>query len=121
MNVLRPRLNIDFLIRADAQMGTSIVAPRDSESGRELIEIIVDSGACDTALPSNMLSSIRTERTEASRAGEEYEVANGHALLNDGQKRCIMMTPRSSEPKGIIFQASDAHKPLMSVSSMAHA
>ena len=28
------------------------------------------------------------------------------------------MTPGSSEPKGIIFQVSDLHKPLMSVDSM---
>ena len=31
------------------------------------------------------------------------------------------MTPGSSEPKDIIFQVSDAHKPLMSVGSMADA
>ena len=120
MNTLRPRLDID-LTRADAPGGISIIAPKDNESGWELIEITVDSGACDTVLPSRMLSSIRTESTEASRAGEEYEVANGHAILNEGQKRCIMMTPGSSEPKGIIFQVSDVHKPLMSVGSMADA
>ena len=94
-------------------------APRDNESGWELIEITVDSGACDTVLPPKMLSSIRIESTEASRAGEEYEVANGHAILNEGAKRCIMMTPGSSESKGIIFRVSDVHKPLMSVGSMA--
>ena len=102
-------------------MGIAIVAPGDNESGWELIEITVDSGACDTVLPSKMLSVIRTESTEASRAGEEYEVANGHAILNEGQTRCIMMTPGSSEPKGIIFHVSDAHKSLMSVGSMADA
>ena len=32
-----------------------------------------------------------------------------------------MMTPGSSEPKGIIFQVSDVYKPLMSVGSMADA
>ena len=56
-----------------------------------------------------------------SRAGEEYEAANGHAIFNEGQKRCVMTTPGSSEPKGIIFQVSDAHKPLMSVGSMGDA
>ena len=114
MNSLRPRLDLDLLTRADAPGGISIVDHQDNESGWELIEITVDSGACDTVLPSRMLSSIRTESTEASRAGEEYEVANGHAILNEGQKRCIMMTPGISEPKGIIFQVSDVHKPWMS-------
>ena len=60
----------------------------------------------------------RTESTEASRADEEYEVASGRTILNEGQKRCIMMTPGSSEPKGIIFQVPDVHKPLVSVGSM---
>ena len=85
MNALRPRLDLDLLTRADAPMGISIVAPRDNESGWELIEITVDSGACDTVLPSKMLSSIRKDSTKASRAGEEYEVANGQAILNKGQ------------------------------------
>ena len=76
MNALRPRLDLDLLTRADGPGGISIVALRDNESGWELIEITVDSGACDTVLPSRMLSSIRTESIEASRAGEEYEVAN---------------------------------------------
>ena len=32
-----------------------------------------------------------------------------------------MMTPGSPVPKGIVFQVSDVHKPLMSVGSMADA
>ena len=115
------RFDLDLLTRADALMGISIVALRDSTSGCELIKITVDSGACEKALPSKMLSSIRTESTEESRPGEEYDVANGHAILNEGQTRCIMMAPGSSEPKGIILQVSDAHRPLMSVGSMADA
>ena len=54
MNVLRPRLDLDLLTRADAPMGISIVAPRDNESGWEFIEMTDDSGACDTVLPSRM-------------------------------------------------------------------
>ena len=37
------------------------------------------------------------------------------------KKLCIMTIPGSFEPKGIIFQVSDAHKPLMSIGSMADA
>ena len=90
-------------------------------SGWEVIEITVDSGACDTVLPSNMLASITTESTEASRNMEMYEVANGHEIVNEGQKRCMMMTPGSRTPKGIVFQVSNVHKPLMSVGAMADA
>jgi hypothetical protein len=91
------------------------------QSGWEYLEITVDSGACDTVLPSGMLSSIALEQSEGSKRGDEYEVANGHSIVNEGQKRCVMMTPGSSSPKGIIFQVSDVHKPLMSVGSMADA
>ena len=77
--------------------------------------------ACDTVLPSNMLASITTESTEASRNMEMYEVANGHEIVNEGQKRCMMMTPGSRTPKGIVFQVSNVHKPLMSVGAMADA
>ena len=98
----------------------SVVRP-PSQDGWEEIEITVDSGACDTVLPSRMLPGVKLEETEASRRGEEYEVANGHSIFNEGEKRCIMMTRGSSTPKGIIFQVSDVHKPLMWVGSMADA
>ena len=81
---------------------------------------MVDSGAWDTVLPSKMLSSIKTDVT-GEAFGEEYEVANGHSIWNEGLKRCVMMTPGSGVPKGIVFQVSDVHKPLMSVGSMADA
>ena len=41
--------------------------------------------------------------------------------MNEGEKRCITMTPGSATPKGIIFQVSNVHKPLMSVGAMADA
>ena len=91
------------------------------QAGWELTEITVDSGACDTVLPSAMLSSIDTEPSEGSKRGDEYEVASGHSIVNEGQKRCVMMTQGSTTPKGIVFQVSDVHKPLMSVGAMADA
>ena len=47
-----------------------VTMPDKSEDGWELIEICVDSGACDTVLPSRMLQGVKLEQTEASRAGE---------------------------------------------------
>ena len=38
-----------------------------------------------------------------------------------GEKRCVMMTEGSACPKGIVFQVSNAHKPLMSVGAMTDA
>ena len=96
-------------------------APANGNDGWEMIEITVDSGACDTVLPSKMLPSVPTDSTEASENCEEYEVANGHSIVNEGEKRCVMMTPGSKVPKGIVFQVTDVHKPLMSVGAMADA
>ena len=111
--------HVDILTKATSSGRLEISTV--SQAGWECIEITIDSGACDTVLPSAMLPSIATEQTNASRAGEEYEVANGQNILNEGQKRCIMMTPGSATPKGIIFQVSDVHKPLMSVGAMTDA
>ena len=96
-----------------------MVGPKDEQW--EEIEITVDSGACDTVLPSRMLSSIKLEQNDASRRGEEYEVANGCTIPVEGEKRCIMMTIGSMVPKAIVFQVSNVHKPLLSVGSMAGA
>ena len=85
----------------------------------EMIEVTIDSGACDTVLPTGMLASISLEETEMSREGAEYEVANGATILNMGQKRCILMTQGSNVAKSITFQVCDVHKPLMSVSRLA--
>ena len=73
----------------------SKAAAADSD-GWEMLEITVDSGACDTVLPSGMLASIQTQSTPASRAMEEYEVANGCVIVNEGEKQCLMMTAAST-------------------------
>ena len=104
--------------------GLLLSAPTSAEmnaDGWELLEITVDSGACDTVLPTGMLSSIHVVSTEASRNLETYEVANGCTIVNEGEKRCVTMTPGSQVPKGIIFQVTDVHKPLMSVGAMCDA
>ena len=83
------------------------------------IEITVDSGACDTVLPTGMSPHILLLQNELSKSGMEYEVANGQSLPNMGEKRCVMMTENSSLGKHIIFQCADVHKALLSVSRCA--
>ena len=46
------------------------------------IEITADSGACDTVTPTKLCFHISLMATAKSRAGFEYEVANGEGLLN---------------------------------------
>ena len=83
------------------------------------IEITVDSGACDTVMPTSMSPHISLLQNELSKSGMEYEVANGQSLPNMGEKRCVMMTENSSLGKRIIFQCADVHKALLSVSRCA--
>lgn len=83
------------------------------------IEITVDSGACDTVMPAGMCTHISIVSTPESRAGLEYEVANGAGLPNLGQRSLLMMTENSHLMKQIIFQCADVHKALLSVSKVA--
>ena len=83
------------------------------------IEISVDSGACDTVMPTKFGSHISMVATAKSRSGFEYEVANGEGLFNMGERRCFMMTENSDTMKRIAFQCADVHKPLLSVSRLA--
>ena len=83
------------------------------------IEITVDSGACDTVMPTNLGLHISMVATAKSRSGFEYEVANGEGLLLIGDRRCPMMTKKSDTMKRIAFQCVDVHKPLLSVSRHA--
>ena len=83
------------------------------------IEMTVDSGACDTVMPPAMAPHISLLANEFSKAGYEYEVANGAGLPNQGEKRCVMMTENSTLGKRIVFQCADVHKALLSVSKCA--
>ena len=83
------------------------------------IELTVDSGACDTVMPEGMCPQISLLESVGSKAGYEYEVANGEALPNLGEKRCVMMTEDSSVMKRLTFQCADVHKALLSVSKVA--
>ena len=82
------------------------------------IEVTVDSGACETVMPSNICSSIQVHRSSCSH-GAEYEVAKGESLPNLGERRCLLMSLGSNVAKSITFQVADVHKPLLSVSRCA--
>ena len=68
-----------------------------------------------------MCEEISIKPSPQSERGTEYEVANGGVIINEGEKRCLMWTPGSTTPKGIVFQVTDVHKPLMSVGAMCDA
>ena len=83
------------------------------------IEITVDSGACDTVMPISMCGHISVISTPESRAGLEYEVANGASIPNVGERHCLVMTEDAQSMKKLIFQCADVHKALLSVANVA--
>ena len=90
-----------------------------SEPEWQEIEIIVDSGACDTVMPTKLCPHISMIATAKSRSGFEYEVANGDGLLDMGERRCYTMTESSGTMKRSALQCASVYKALPSVSRLA--
>ena len=101
-----------------AREGTATLSSIPAASWREL-EVTVDSGACDTVIPTDVCKEIKLQESAQSKQGMEYEVANGETIPNLGERRCLMMTQGSMAPKRIAFQVADVHKPLLSVTRAA--
>ena len=101
------------------QYANGAPSPIDDSSQEDIwtkVEVAVDSGACDTVMPASMCQGIFIMPSLASMRGMEYEVANGAALPNLGERKCEMITHGSLNMKPITFQVSDIHKPLLSIS-----
>ena len=84
-------------------------------------EVTVDSGACETVIPSKCCAHVKVVPSDQSLRGDLYEVANGHTVQNIGERRCKVMTAGSREVKHITFQCADIHKPLLSSACAADA
>ena len=83
--------------------------------------ITVDSGACETVVPTNACPQVRVSPSEASRRGDKYEVANGNVIPNVGEKRCRVMTAGSRVEKHITFQCADVDMPVLSSRKLCEA
>ena len=86
----------------------------------EEIEFIVDSGASETVLHEEMLKSVVTKPSPASRRGVEYEVANGVRIPNMGQKEFRAETEDGTQ-KILTAQVCDVSKALLSVKKVVAA
>ena len=62
-----------------------------------LIDVIADSGACETVMPKGLCPNIALRESEASKAGVEYEVANCKAVPNLEERHCEIFC-RSQHP-----------------------
>ena len=90
-----------------------------SDDGWTPIEVIVDSGACETVMPRNMCSRINIVPSRQSGAGVEYEVASGVAIPNLGERRCDIFAEGGLSSMLMHFQVADVHQPLLSLSRCA--
>ena len=83
------------------------------------IEVTVDSGACDSVMPTSHCMHIPIHPNGNSISGLEYEVANSMTLLNVGESRVKVRTENSETERQMVFQCADVHKPLLSVTKCA--
>ena len=65
----------------------------------EEIEMAVDSGATETVVGEDMLTSVKTVEGEAFKKGVEYEVASGTAIPNFGREMLHCRSRRRPETK----------------------
>ena len=79
----------------------------------------IDSGATETVVGENMLTSIDTVEGEASRRGVQYEVASGTLIPNLGEKRFVAVG--GGEVRKMRAQVCSVNKALLSVKRMIQA
>ena len=86
----------------------------------EVIDFAVDSGATETVINEDMISSVAVLEGPASKRGVKYEVANGDRIPNIGEKK---FTSYSEEGKkrNITAQVCDVNKALLSVKKVVAA
>ena len=69
------------------------------------VELIADTGACDTVVPTLVCPGIPITPPVQSLRGMKYQVATGESIPNLGEKRCEMGTKGASAPKSISMHA----------------
>ena len=80
----------------------------------EEIEMAVDSGATETVVGEDDLTSVELKEGAASKRGTVYEVANGVQIPNLGEKKFVAFTEEGSM-RSLTAQVCEVNKPLLSV------
>ena len=86
----------------------------------EEVEMAVDSGATETVVGENMVTSIETKEGPASRRGVNYEVADGTLIPNLGEKKFTAVSEEGLA-RNITAQVCSVNKALLSVKKMVKA
>ena len=83
------------------------------------IEVIVDSGACETVMPRELCQRIPRVPSTQSLAKMEYEVASGKSIPHLGGRKCEVYAEGYASSLLMNFQVADVHRPLLSLSKAA--
>ena len=108
--------------RTVCQIGTLVeyVPERISSiqhNGWEEVRLVVDSGASETVIGSDMVLSAELRSGNAKKLGVEYEVADGTRIPNEGEKKLRGITEENAQVD-ITAQVCDINKGLLSVRRM---
>ena len=76
--------------------------------------LTLDSGACESVLPSGSISRIPLRESKGSKEGLTYVVANGEEIPNEGEKR-MMAWGQDNVLRSLTMQAAQVNKPLLAV------
>ena len=79
------------------------------------ITMMVDSGASDTVMHPKEIPNAELVPSAGSKVGLEYEVANGQAIHNLGEKKLSVIPHGSQTLKGMTVQCAEVHRSLLSV------
>ena len=96
--------------------GLSIVTKGEWEE----IKFYVDSGATETVMNSEMLTSVEITEGAAYKRGVNYEVANGIRIPNEGEKKFKATTLEGIE-REVTAQVTAVNKPLPAVDKVVKA
>ena len=86
----------------------------------EEVKMAVDSGATESVINEDMVTSIEMTNGEACRRGVKYEVANGERIPNLGEKRFTGVT-EEGVLRSVTMQVCDVNKALLSVRKVVKA
>ena len=111
--------------KAEQQQGEDF-NPTNGRPGRSVCVVkqgeweCIDSGATETVVGEEMVTSVETKEGAASRRGVMYEVANGERIPNLGEKRFVGHTEEGMERK-VTAQVAEVNKALLSVKKIVAA
>ena len=88
-----------------------------SHSGYRKLQVVVDSGAAESVIPTQLLDDYPVTEGEAAKAGVKYTAADGGEVFNLGEQYVPFRTQEGHSAK-VCFQVTDVRRPLLSVAAL---